>query len=85
MTAPSPFSFGMRNTAVTYTSSVSTNMSAYEDLPGHQLIAICNLITSSLDDSYPDTTDDINFFMNNLTTSEWDYSGVRDLDAFLSF
>ena len=29
--------------------------------------------------------DDINFFMDNFTASEWDYSGVRNLDAFWSF
>ena len=82
---PSPFPFGMRTTAVTYASSVSTNMSSYEDLPGHHLISIRNLIVSSPDDSYPDTADDINFFMDNFTASEWDYSGVCDLDAFRSF
>ena len=82
---PSPCLFGMRNAAATYASSVRTNMSAYEDLQGHHLIAIHNLIASSPDDSYPDTTNDINFFMDNLTAPKWDYSGVRDLDAFRSF
>ena len=33
--------------------NVSTNMSAYEDLPGHHLISIRNLIASSPDNSYP--------------------------------
>ena len=88
-TAPSPFPFGMRNAAATNASSVSTSMSAYEDLAGHHLLSIRNLIASSPDDSYPDTAgsiaDDINFFMNNFTTSEYDYSGVRDPNAFRSF
>jgi hypothetical protein len=75
----------MRNVAAIYTSSVSTNMSAYEDLLGHHHISIRNLIASSPDDSYPDTADDINFFMDNLVAPEWDYSGVRDLDAFQLF
>ena len=87
-TAPSPFPFGMRN-AATYASSSSTNFTEYKDLPGHHLLSIRNLIASSPDDSYPETAgsiaDDINFFMNNFTTSEWDYSGVRDPDAFRSF
>ena len=78
----------MRNTA-TYASSSSTNFAEYEDLPGHHLLSIRNLIASSPDDSYPDTVgtiaDDINFFMDNFTAPEWDYSGVRDLDAFRSF
>ena len=72
-TAPSPFPFGMRNAATTNTSSISTNMSAYKDLPGHHLTSIRNLIASSPDDSYPDTAgtiaDDINFFMDNFTAS----------------
>ena len=80
--ALSPFPFGMRNAATTYASSISTNMSAYKDLPGHHLITIRNLIASSPDDSYPDTADDINFFRDNFTASKWDYSGVRSLDAF---
>ena len=79
----------MRNEAATYASSVSTSMSAYEDLPGHLLLSIRNLIASSPDDSYPDTAgsiaDDINFFMDNFTATERDYSGVRDLNAFRSF
>ena len=86
---PSPFPFGMRNASATYASSVSTDMGTYKDLPGHHLLSIRNLIASSPDDSYPETAgsiaDDINFFMDNFTTSEWDYSEIRDLDAFWSF
>ena len=51
-TSPSPFPFGMRNTAArTYASSISTNFAEYEDLPGHHLLSIRNLIASSLDES----------------------------------
>ena len=57
-TAPSPFPFGMRNTA-TYASSSSTNFTEYEDLPGHHLLSIHNLIASSSDDSYPETASSI--------------------------
>ena len=90
VTAPSPFPFRMRNAATIYASSVSTDMSTYEDLPGHHLFAIRNLIASSPDDSYPETAgsiaDDINFFMYNYTAEEAvDYSGVRDPDTFWSF
>ena len=89
-TAPSPFPFGMRTTAANYASSVSTNMSMYEELPGHHLFAIRNLIASSPDDSCPETagsiTDNINFFMDNFTAEEAvDYSGVRHPDTFRSF
>ena len=76
--------------AATYTSKSSTNFTKYEDLPGHHLLSICNLIASSLDDSYPETAgsiaDDISFFMDNFTAEEAeDYCGVRDPDAFSSF
>ena len=79
----------MRN-ATTYASSSSTNFTEYEDLPGHHLLSIRNLIASSPDDSYPETADsiadDINFFMDNFTAEEAeDYSGVRDPGAFRSF
>ena len=71
--APSPFPFGMRN-AATYVSSFSTNFTEYEDLPGHHLLSIRNLIASSPDDSYLETAgsiaDDINFFMDNFTAEE---------------
>ena len=51
-TSPSPFPFGMRNTAArTYASSIITNFTEYEDLPGHHLLSIRNLIASSPDDS----------------------------------
>ena len=78
----------MRN-AATYASSSSTNFAEYEDLPGHHLLSIRNLIASSPNDSYPETAssiaDDISFFMDNFTAKEAeDYSGVRDPDAFCS-
>jgi hypothetical protein len=81
----------MRNTAArTYASSISTNFTEYEDLPGHHLLSIRNLIASSPDESYPKTAssiaDDINFCMNNFTAKEAeDYSGVCDPDALRSF
>ena len=76
--------------AASYASSSSTNFAEYEDLPGHILLSIRNLIASSPDDSYPEMAssiaDDISFFMNNFTAKEADdYSGVRDPDAFRSF
>jgi hypothetical protein len=39
--APEPrFPHGMRNAAAAYTSSASTDVAAYEDLPGHHLLAV---------------------------------------------
>ena len=79
----------MRN-AATYASSISTNFTKREDLPGHHLLSIRNLIASSLDESYPETAssiiDDVNFFMNNFAADEAeDYFGVYDPDALRSF
>ena len=79
----------MRN-AASYASSSSTNFAEYEDLPGHHLLSIRNLVASSPDDSYPETAssiaDDISFFMDNFTAEEAeDYSEVRDPGAFCSF
>jgi hypothetical protein len=34
------FPYGMRNAAATYASSASTDVAAYEDLPGHHLQAV---------------------------------------------
>jgi len=77
------FPFRMRTPAATYTPSVSTNMSAYEDLPGHHLISIWNLIASTPDDSYPNSVDEGNVFVREAP--KWDYSGLRDCEAFQSF
>ena len=72
----------MRN-AATYASSISTNFTEYEDLQGHHLLSIRNLIASSLDEFYPEAAnsiaDDVNFFMNNFAAEEAeDYSGVYE-------
>jgi hypothetical protein len=38
---PKPrFPHGMRNAATAYASSTSTDVAAYEDLPGHHLLAV---------------------------------------------
>jgi hypothetical protein len=79
----------MRN-AASYASSSSTDFAEYEDMPGHHLLSIRNLIASSPNDSYPETAssiaDDISFFLDNFTAEETeDYSRVRDPYGFRSF
>jgi hypothetical protein len=37
---------------MTYASSVSTDVAVYEDLPGHHLVAVQNLIATTNDESY---------------------------------
>jgi hypothetical protein len=73
----------MRNTAVTYTSSVSTDMAAYEDLLGHHLLAVRNLITTNNElyhgsaSEHPPST--------SHRYAEWDFSGVPDPVMFQRF
>jgi hypothetical protein len=42
----------MHNAAATYASPVSTDVAVLEDLPGHHLLAVRNLITTTNDESY---------------------------------
>jgi hypothetical protein len=42
----------MRKAAVAYASFASTDVVAYEDLPGHHLLAVRNLIATTNDESY---------------------------------
>jgi hypothetical protein len=44
--------YRMRNVATAYASSASTEVAAYEDLPGHHLLAVRNLIATTHDESY---------------------------------
>ena len=60
-------------------------MSAYEDLPGHHLISICNFIASSPDHSYPDSADEGYIYVRGREAPEWDYSRLRDREDFLLF
>ena len=82
---PPLYPYGMRASAATYASSVSTNMSTYEDLPGHHLLSARNLIVSTPGSSNPDSADKGSVLIQDRVSPEWDYSGIRDLGAFLSF
>jgi hypothetical protein len=51
--APEPrFPHGMCNAATAYASSASTDVAAYEGLPGHHILAVRNLIATTNDESY---------------------------------
>jgi hypothetical protein len=82
---PEPwFPHGMHNAATVYASSVSTDVVAYEDLPGHHLLAVRNFIATTNDESYHGSASEL-----PPTTShgyaEWDFSGVPDLVMFQRF
>jgi hypothetical protein len=53
------FPLGMCNTAVAYASSASTDVAAYEDLPGHHMLAVRNLIATTNDESYHGSTSEL--------------------------
>jgi hypothetical protein len=54
-TPPSAFPFGLDSVARAYASSVSTSMSAYEELPGHHLRFTLDLIASTPASEYLDS------------------------------
>jgi hypothetical protein len=57
MTPSSAFPFGLDPVARAYASSVSTSMSAYEDLSGHHLRSTLDLVASTPASEYLDSTE----------------------------
>ena len=69
--------------AATHTSSVSTNVSAHEDLPGYRIISIHDLAALPLGSSYPDSSDEGYVFVRECIAP--DFSEVHDGEALLAF
>jgi hypothetical protein len=67
-----------------YTSSVSTDVVAYEDLPGHHLLAVRNLIATTNDEWYHGSASELSPATSHGYT-EWDFSGVPDPMVFQRF
>jgi hypothetical protein len=74
----------MHNTTATYTSVASTDVAVYEDLPGHHLLAVRNLITTTNDESYHDSASELPPATSH-GYAEWDFSGVPDPVIFQWF
>jgi hypothetical protein len=74
----------MRNTTTTHTSSVSTDAAAYEDLPGHHLLAIQNLIATTKDESYHGSASELPPATSH-GYAEWDFSGLPEPVMFQWF
>jgi hypothetical protein len=74
----------MRNAAVAYASSVSTDMAAYEDLLGHHLLAVRNLIATTNDESYHGSASKLPPATSH-GYAEWDFSGMPDPVMFQRF
>jgi hypothetical protein len=83
--APEPrFPHGMCNTATAHASSASTDVAAYEDLPGHHLLAVRNLITTTNDESYHGSASELPPATSH-GYAEWDFSGVSEPVMFQRF
>jgi hypothetical protein len=67
----------MRNAAMAYASSASTDVVAYEDLTGHHLLAARNLIATTNDESYHNSASELPPATSH-GYAEWDFSGVSD-------
>jgi hypothetical protein len=74
----------MRNSAATYASSVSTDVAAYEDLPGHHLLSIRNLIATTTNKSYHGLASELPPATSH-GMAEWDFSDVPDPVTFQRF
>jgi hypothetical protein len=74
----------MRNATMAYASSASTDVAAYEDLPGHHLLAARNLIATTNDESYHGSAGELPPATSH-GYAEWDFSGVPDPVMFQRF
>jgi hypothetical protein len=74
----------MRNAAMAYASSVSTDVAAYEGHPGRHLLAARNLTTTTNDVSYHGSTSKLPPATSH-GYAEWDFSGVPDPVMFQWF
>jgi hypothetical protein len=78
------FAYKMRNATVTYTSSVSTDVAVYEDLPSHHLLAVRNLIATTNDKLYHDSARELPPATSHGYV-EWDFSDMPDPVMFQRF
>jgi hypothetical protein len=74
----------MRNATTAYASSASTDVAAYEDLPGHHLLAVRNPIASTNDESYHGSASELPPATSHRY-AKWDFSGVPDTVMFQRF
>jgi hypothetical protein len=74
----------MHNTATSYTSSASTDVAAYDDLPGHHLLAVRNLIATINNESYHGSASELPPATSH-GYAEWDFSSMPDPVMFQRF
>jgi hypothetical protein len=78
------FTYEMHNATGTYTSSVNTDVAVYEDLPGHHLLAVRNLIATTNNKLYHDSARELPLATSH-EYAEWDFSGMPDPVMFQRF
>jgi hypothetical protein len=83
---PEPqFPHGMRNAAMVYASSASTDVAAYEeDCPGRHLLAARNLTATTNDESYHGSASELPPATSH-GYADWDFAGVPDPVMFQQF
>jgi hypothetical protein len=74
----------MRNAAAAYASSANTDVAAYEDLSGHHLLAVPNLIATTNDESYHGSASELPPATSHEYV-EWDFSAMPDPVMFQRF
>jgi hypothetical protein len=74
----------MRNAVAAYASSASIDMATFEDLLGHHLLAVRNLIATTNDESYHGSASELSPAASH-GYAEWDFSGVPDPVMFQRF
>jgi hypothetical protein len=78
------FPHGIRNAATAYASSASTDVAAYEDLPGHHFLVVRNLSATTNDESYNGSASELPPATSH-GYAEWEFSGVLDPVMFQQF
>jgi hypothetical protein len=78
------FPIGIRNAVTAYALPANTDMAAYEDLLGHHLLAVRNLIASTNDESYHGSASELPPATSH-GYAEWHFSGVPDPVMFQRF
>jgi hypothetical protein len=78
-TAPTPgtmppwaLPYGLNTAARAYASSISTSMSAYEELPGHHLRSALDLVASTLASEYLDSMETPGAELRAITSRHYD-------------
>jgi hypothetical protein len=82
---PDPqFPHGMRNAAMAYASSASTDVAALEGRPSRHVVAARNLTATTNDESYHGSASELPPATSH-GYAEWDFSGVPDPVMFQRF